>query len=83
MNKPRGFVTTRNVSTVKKKKVAATQRWQCGRCHRMLDELYEIDHMIPLFKGGTNDLDNLQALCKDCHAGKTGGERTIASYMRQ
>ena len=32
---------------------------------------YEIDHHIPLFKGGTNDISNLQALCRNCHGRKT------------
>jgi 5-methylcytosine-specific restriction protein A len=31
----------------------------------------ELDHIVPLFKGGTNDEDNLQGLCKKCHAEKT------------
>jgi len=81
MNRPRGAVTTRRVSTIQKKKVAAAQHWKCGRCHCMLDELYETDHIVPLFKGGTNDADNLQALCPDCHACKTGRERSITCYM--
>lgn len=33
----------------------------------------EVDHIIPLSKGGTNDRDNLQALCKECHEAKTTG----------
>ena len=37
----------------------------------MLDETYEIDHITPLYKGGTNDIINLQALCPNCHRKKT------------
>ena len=31
----------------------------------------EVDHIIPLYKGGSNDQDNLQGLCVECHKAKT------------
>jgi 5-methylcytosine-specific restriction protein A len=40
----------------------------------------EVDHIIPVSYGGTNDDDNLQSLCKPCHSSKTGGE---AAAQRQ
>ena len=35
----------------------------------------QIDHIVPLATGGTNDSDNLQALCKKCHFDKTKTEQ--------
>lgn len=35
----------------------------------------EVDHRIPLFKGGTEDVENLQGLCHACHVDKTKTER--------
>ena len=35
----------------------------------------EVDHIKPLHQGGTDERDNLQALCSDCHARKTITER--------
>jgi len=32
---------------------------------------YEIDHIKELANGGSNDVPNLQALCKSCHSVKT------------
>ena len=40
-------------------------------CKQILDASYEVDHITPLYKGGTNDLNNLQALCRNCHGQKT------------
>lgn len=35
----------------------------------------ELDHIIPLHLGGSNDCENLQLLCTDCHKTKTIRER--------
>lgn len=35
----------------------------------------EVDHKIPLFKGGPDTLENLRGLCKRCHEQKTKSER--------
>lgn len=34
----------------------------------------EVDHMLPLNRGGTNERTNLQALCHSCHSRKTASE---------
>lgn len=34
----------------------------------------EVDHIIPLKAGGTNERDNLQSLCSTCHSRKTARE---------
>lgn len=61
----------RNVGESKKKYVAANQQWRCGHCQQQLDATYEIDHVIELQNGGTNDISNLKALCRNCHGKKT------------
>lgn len=65
----------RAVSNLMKKKVAADQSWKCGACQETLDESYEVDHKLALYKGGTNDITNLVALCRNCHGKKTMAER--------
>ena len=62
----------RNVSQLQKKMVASSQQWKCNKCRIILNFDYEIDHIKPLFKNGTNELSNLQALCRNCHGIKTG-----------
>lgn len=63
--------TKRSVSESKKKFVAAQQGWKCGDCKRQLPGWFEVDHVIPLQHGGSNAVDNLVALCRDCHGKKT------------
>lgn len=31
----------------------------------------EVDHVQPKAKGGTDDMDNLQSICSECHKAKT------------
>ena len=66
--------TKRSVSETKKKYVAANQEWKCGHCSNQLDHTYEIDHKVRLEYGGGNDVDNLVALCRNCHGKKTASE---------
>ena len=66
--------TKRSVSETKKKYVAANQDWKCGHCDNQLDHTFEIDHKIRLEYGGGNDVQNLIALCRNCHGKKTASE---------
>ena len=66
--------TKRCVSETKKKFVAADQRWKCGHCKQQLPGWFEVDHKIRLEHGGSNHVDNLVALCRDCHGKKTAME---------
>ena len=66
--------TKRSVSETKKKFVAAEQGWKCGECKKQLPAWFEVDHKIRLDSGGSNHIDNLVALCRDCHGKKTALE---------
>jgi 5-methylcytosine-specific restriction endonuclease McrA len=63
--------TKRSVSETKKKYVASNQNWKCGDCTKQLNAWFEIDHKIRLEHGGSNHIDNLVALCRECHGKKT------------
>lgn len=66
--------TKRSVSETKKKFVAARQNWCCGDCKKQLSAWFEVDHIIRLEHGGSNHIDNLVALCRECHGKKTAIE---------
>lgn len=42
--------------------------YRCRECGASKDETsLEIDHIVPVARGGTNDIDNLQTLCRECN----------------
>lgn len=63
--------TKRSVSETKKKFVASRQNWKCGDCQNQLTAWFEVDHVVRLEYGGSNHVDNLVALCRECHGKKT------------
>ena len=63
--------TKRSVSETKKKFVASRQNWKCGDCGEQLSAWFEVDHKIRHEYGGSNHVDNLVALCRECHGRKT------------
>ena len=68
--------TRRGISQHIRKEVISEQNDKCNKCNKQLTEYnVNIDHKIGVQFGGTNDLDNLQALCVECHSEKTIKER--------
>jgi hypothetical protein len=59
--------------------VLARDQWKCLSCGRSAREdgvLLEVDHIIPRSKGGSDDIINLQTLCKKCNIGKSNKDST-------
>jgi GTPase SAR1 family protein len=52
----------------------------CGKTLTMSN--FEIDHIHPLSAGGTNEPENLQALCKECHFDKTQLEKDNNEHIK-
>ena len=73
-NRASSGATKRSVSETKKKYVASQQQWKCGDCNQTLNAWFEVDHKRRLEYGGTNEVTNLVALCRDCHGKKTAME---------
>jgi 5-methylcytosine-specific restriction protein A len=49
---------------------------RCEECRRTgaVRAADEVDHVIPLARGGTDDPSNLQAIARECHRMKTRRE---------
>lgn len=43
--------------------------WKCPECGRKTHDL-QVDHIIPLARGGRNSRENLQMLCGECNLRK-------------
>ena len=49
------------------------RRGSCAGCYQKIDagKVWDVDHILPVALGGTNETENLQILCKPCHQSKT------------
>jgi 5-methylcytosine-specific restriction endonuclease McrA len=52
-------------------KLMHKQRARCACCKTSIAAIYEIDHIMPLSKGGSNDIVNIQLLCPPCNRRKS------------
>ena len=59
------------VNQVNRYQIAASQKWCCRICTELLPGVFHIDHTIPLKFGGGDNLENVTAVCVQCHALKT------------
>lgn len=63
--------------------------YRCRECGASKDETsLEIDHIVPVARGGTNDIDNLQTLCRECNRMKhtdtwVGGETDLEAAQNE
>lgn len=63
-------------------------RGRCTICHRDLSGVLNIsgsnsenyDHIVPLARGGLNDVTNIQLLCKDCNMQKLHHKAITSDY---
>lgn len=42
----------------------------CSHCGKKLSNDFTVEHVIPISKGGSNDMSNIVALCSDCNNAK-------------
>ena len=52
----------------------------CQQCYRQgrPTPATQVDHIVPKSQDGTDDYDNLEAICTPCHAAKTAEEAAQA-----
>jgi len=65
-----------------RKEVVKKQENRCGECKEELSLYFQIDHIIAIQFGGTNDETNLMALCCECHAIKSIAENQCRQQIQ-
>jgi 5-methylcytosine-specific restriction endonuclease McrA len=61
------------------KRMLVAQNFICAACPADILKNYQVDHIHPLRKGGSNWPDNLQLLCPPCNQSK--GAKTMAEWI--
>ena len=66
-----------------RKAVYEAYQGRCEHCDRPVGLKFDVDHIIPLFRGGKHEPANWALLCKPCHLEKTGGEAPGNAKIRR
>ena len=67
------------INTTLRHEVFKKDGYRCVECGAL--EMLEVDHIIPVSQGGSDELDNLQTLCRTCNRAK--GSRAWYGHRRQ
>lgn len=51
--------------------LAKRQEFKCANCRSSIKDQYEADHIMPLALGGSNEISNIQLLCRSCNRRKS------------
>lgn len=71
----------RNISKSLRFDIFQRDHHTCQYCGRKPTEVtLVVDHLVPVAKGGTDDIDNLITSCEDCNQGKSA--KLIEEYTR-
>jgi 5-methylcytosine-specific restriction endonuclease McrA len=66
-----------------RQKIADKQENACGECKVALSPYFELDHIIGLQFGGTDEESNLMALCRECHGKKSIRENQCRKRIQE
>lgn len=61
------------------KQVFERDHYTCKYCGQVGGKL-EVDHMIPIVRGGTNDVTNLATSCRHCNRQKH--DKTVSEFLK-
>ncbi len=71
-----GGVLSKNIAA----RLFDLQRGKCACCHKPLGDQYELDHIVPIARGGLNEDSNMQLLRMSCNREKSA--KDPVDFMR-
>lgn len=87
--KRNGALKRANIPVWARRSIFYRDRGLCSSCHRDISGLVSIhsnkhyDHIVPLARGGINDVTNLQLLCEKCNLAKRDGPPDTSKYYER
>jgi 5-methylcytosine-specific restriction endonuclease McrA len=57
------------------------QKYKCAYCRKSLRKKYQVDHIVPLARGGTNRRNNIQLTCEKCNHSKYAKDPLLFAQM--
>ena len=72
-----GAFTSADIRALREK-----QRGRCAICKNKLESVFHRDHIMPLTRGGSNSIENIQLLCVPCNLSKGAKDPFIYAQER-
>lgn len=57
--------------------ILMAQKGKCAYCRKDIRKSFEVDHIVPFIRGGTNNRNNLQLTCGPCNRSKGGRDPLV------
>lgn len=78
VKKPKDYYT----DPERRLEILKRDKYRCAYCRVQLDKKsYQIDHMVPMSRGGTNVRENLTACCEACNYKKL--DKDVMEFLKQ
>lgn len=84
-----GFLKRINIPVWARRAIFFRDRGLCSSCHKDISGLISIhsdkhfDHIVPLARGGINDVTNIQLLCEKCNLQKKDNVSSTSKYYER
>jgi hypothetical protein len=66
----------------RRKRVLERDDYECQECGAT-DTILQVHHLTPISEGGSHNLNNLQAICRSCHADEHPKKVTISTALEE